>query len=152
MDAIPAGPLRDRALDRIRRVDCANSDSTLASCSPPVDDTSQQKSLEKFQVDESIYAKALAVVLKDLVCNGVDNGAFSFTGRPSIVHDSAIYVLRGLYAFPAQYSRIGVTGPEAPPLIDFIMSKDCLVFTTLSDTDRAALLAIRRSAGKTPGR
>jgi uncharacterized protein YjbI with pentapeptide repeats len=94
MELIPAGPLRDKALDRIRRVDCANPDSTLASCSPPVDDTSQQKSLEDARVDDSTYTKYLAAVLKDLVCNGVDNGAFYFTGRMPIIRDSAIYVLR----------------------------------------------------------
>jgi hypothetical protein len=155
MKLIPAGLLRDKALDRIRRVDCANPDSTLASCSPPVDDTSQQKSLEDARVDDSTYAKSLAAVLKDLVCNGVDNGAFYFTGRMPIIRDSAIYVLRGLmYAFAPsapQYSRIGVTGPEAVPLIDSIESKDCLVFTTLSDADRAVLLQIQRSVSKMPG-
>ena len=97
MDLIPAGLLRDKALDRIRRVYCDNPDSTLASCSPPVDDTSQQKSLEDARVDESTYAKSLSAVLKDLVCTGVDNGAFYFTGRMPMIRDSsAIYVLRGL--------------------------------------------------------
>ena len=153
MKLIPAGPLRDKALDRIRRVDCANPDSTLAPCSPLADDTSQKKSLEDARVEDSAYAKTLAAVLKDLVCNGVDNGAFYFTGRPSIVHDSAIYVLRGLaFSFLAQTSRIGATGPEAPALIeDFIKSKDCLVFTTLGDADKAALLQIQRIVKMTLG-
>jgi hypothetical protein len=153
MELIPSGPLRDKALDRIRRVDCANPDSTLASCSPPVDESSQQKSLEDARVDDSTYAKSLAAPLKDLVCNGVDDGAFYFTGRFSIVHDSAIYVLRGLtYAIPVQFSRIGATGPEARPLTDFITSKDdCPVSTSLSSADRAVLRLIQRSAVKTPG-
>jgi uncharacterized protein YjbI with pentapeptide repeats len=155
MELIPAGSLRDQALDRIRRVDCANPDSTLAPCSPPVDDTSQQKTLEDARVDDPTYAKYLAAVLKDLVCNGVDNGGFYFTGRMPMIRDSAIYVLRGLmYAFAPsgpQYSRIGATGPEAASLSDSIESKDCLVFTALTDADRAALLQIHRSVDKMPG-
>jgi Pentapeptide repeats (8 copies) len=89
MELIPAGPLRDQALDRIRRLDCANTDPTLASCSPSADDTSQQKSLENARVDDSTYAKYLAAVLKDLVCNGVDNGGFFFSGRMPMSRDSA---------------------------------------------------------------
>jgi uncharacterized protein YjbI with pentapeptide repeats len=151
MQLIPAGPMRDLALDRIRRLDCANPDSTLASCSPQVEDTSQQKSLEDARVDDSTYAKYLAAVLKDLVCNGVDNGGFYFKGRmPPMIGDGAIYVLRGLmYAFPPP-NRIEATGLEAAALIDSIGSKDCLAFTTLSDADRAVLLQIQRSVGKTP--
>jgi hypothetical protein len=154
VELIPAGPLRDKALDRLRRVDCANLDPSLASCSPPVDDTSQQKSLEDARVDDSAYAKYLATVLKDLVCNGVDNGGFYFKGGFSVVHDSPIYVLRGLmYGFDPpgpRYSRIGATGPEAAPLIDSIASKDCLVFAILNDVDKAVLLQIQRSVGKMP--
>jgi hypothetical protein len=116
VELIPAGPLRDKALDRLRRVDCANLDPSLASCSPPVDDTSQNKSLQDARVDDATYAKSLAAALKDLVCNGVDNGAFYFTGRMPMIHDSGL-----MYSFAPsapQYSRIGATGPEATRLID----------------------------------
>jgi hypothetical protein len=67
-----------------------------------------------------------------------------------MIGDGAIYVLRGLmYAFPPP-NRIEATGLEAAALIDSIGSKDCLAFTTLSDADRAVLLQIQRSVGKTP--
>jgi hypothetical protein len=84
MDSIPAGPLRDKALDRVRRLDCTNPDSTLASCSPTAEDISQGKSFEHTGVDDLTYAKSLAAVLKGLVCNGVEGGAFYFTGRFSL--------------------------------------------------------------------
>jgi hypothetical protein len=97
-------------------------------------------------VDDLTYAKSLAAVLKGLVCNGVEGGAFYFTGRFSLVHDSAVYVLRGLaYAPAAELTRIGATGPEAPPLVDFIMSTDCPVSTSLSSADKAVLRLIQRS-------
>ncbi len=103
-------------------------------------------------MDDLTYTKSIAAVLKDLVCNGVDAGAFYFTGRFSLAHDSTVYVLRGLtYAIPAEFTRIGATGPEAPALIDFIMSKDCLVSASLTDADKANLLRIKQAASKTGG-
>jgi hypothetical protein len=151
MESLPAGPLRDKALERIRRLECTDPDSTLASCSPPAD-TSQWKSFEHAVVDDLTYTQSLAAVLKDLVCNGVDAGAYYFTDKVSLVHDNAIFVLRGVaYADAAQLTRIGATGPEAPSLVDFIVSTDCPVSTSLSSADRAVLLLIQRLVGKRPG-
>ena len=38
------------------------------------------------------------------------------------------------------------TGPEAPGLVDFIMSKDCPVSASLTDADKAKLLRIKQEA------
>lgn len=40
------------------------------------------------------------------------------------------------------------TDPEAPTLVDFIMSTDCPVSTSLTDDDKAKLLAIKQDAEK----
>jgi hypothetical protein len=42
-------------------------------------------------------------------------------------------------------------GPEAPALIDFILSKDCPVSAALTDADKAQLLRIKQDAIKKPG-
>ncbi len=71
------------------------------------------------QLDEA----ELAPVLKEFVCSGGD----------------AAYVLRGLL----NNDRLAADGPEAPALIDFIMSKDCPVFGSLTEADKAMLVNIR---------
>src|SRR5271166_2229036 len=76
MDSLLPGDLRDEALDRIRSVDCANPDRTLASCDSslplPPEASTWRKSLEDARVDYLPYVKALAAVLKTLVCSGDD--------------------------------------------------------------------------------
>ena len=42
-------------------------------------------------------------------------------------------------------------GPEAPALVDFIMSKDCPVSASLTDADKANLLRIKQNAPKKSG-
>jgi hypothetical protein len=42
-------------------------------------------------------------------------------------------------------------GPEAPALVDFIMSKDCPLFTSLTDEDKTFLLRIKEQATAKPG-
>ncbi len=140
MESLPPGHLRDRALELIGSLDCAGPDKTLASCDPdpafdpPPEAAAWRKALESARVDDAAYAKALAVVLKTLVCSGGDDAA---------------YVVRGLLR---QYDgRLTATGPEAPALIDFIMSKDCPVSASLTEADKADLLRIKREAIKTPG-
>ena len=61
--------------------------------------------------------------------------------------DDAAYVLRGL----ARNDRLEAAGPEAPALIDFIMSKGCPASTVLTDADKATLLRIKQNATKKPG-
>lgn len=99
MESLPPGAVRDQGLDRIGRLDCANPDPTLASCNssgpPPPEATLWRKSLEDARVDDAAYAKALAWVLKPLVCSG---------------GDAAANVLRGL---PAR-DRLAAACPEAP--------------------------------------
>ncbi len=43
-------------------------------------------------------------------------------------------------------NRLSAAGPEAPALVNFIMSKDCPVSASLTDTDRANLLQIKQFA------
>ena len=47
-------------------------------------------------------------------------------------------------AFP----RLSTIGREAPALVDFIMSKDCLVSTSLTDNDDEKLLDIKQAAAQ----
>ena len=148
---------QDEALESLRRLDCANRDLTLASCDPsvppPSDAVAWRKSLEAARVDDADYDRALAVVLKTLVCSGDDHAGFFYSGaRPDISFfslGSASYILRGLTSLSPGYpSRLAATGPEAPALIDFIMSKDCLVSTALTDDDRADFMRIKQDAEK----
>ena len=133
IESLPPGAPRDQALDRIRSLDCANPDKTLASCDPslppPPEAAAWRKALEDARVDEAAYAKALAAELKTLVCSGDDDAA---------------YVLRGLgFQRPPC-----AAGPEAPALVDFIMSKDCPVSASLTDADKANLLASSRTRSR----
>ena len=140
--SLPAGVPRYQALESIRRADCANADKTLASCDPdpsaepPPEAAAWRKALEDARVDDSAFAKALATELQALVCSGGDD---------------AVYALRGLEEFPPLNRRLADAGPEAPALIDFIMSKDCPVSAALTDADKARLLQIKRDAIKEAG-
>jgi uncharacterized protein YjbI with pentapeptide repeats len=142
MESLPPGPLRDDSLERILRLDCANPDPTLSSCDPSRPPTREaaawRKSLEDARVDDTVYAKALAQVLRKFVCAG---------------DDDAPYVVRGLTrsTFPAHSIRLAAAGSEAPALVDFIMSKDCPVSASLTDADKARLLWIKRDAIKRSG-
>ena len=154
IEALPASDLRKAALDRIRRLDCANPDLTLASCDPsvqvPAEMVAWRNSLESARVDDTTYFNALAMTLKTLVCSGRDdapdilslllNQSLGYGSMPAL---GATYVL----------NRLAATGPEAPALIDFIMSKDCPVSASLTDPDRAKLLQVKQAieAAKKPG-
>jgi hypothetical protein len=133
--ALPPGHLRDEALEAIQRLDCSNPDKTVASCNPsipiPPEAAAWRKSLEDATVDEATFAKTLALVLKMLVCSGDENAG---------------YVLRGLSSMVPTVNRILAIGSEAPALIDFIMSKDCPISTSLTDADKAKLLRIKQEA------
>ena len=129
--------MRDIALDRIRRLDCADPDPTLASCDssvdPPPEAVAWQKALEAASVDDEAYAVALAKTLKDLVCSGGDD---------------AIYVVRGISRSGPLQSRFEAAGVAASGLIDDLMdknSKDCPVAAALTDADRAKLMQIKQA-------
>ena len=138
MESVLPGGLRDPAMNRIQLLDCANPDRTLASCDasvpPPPQAAAWKKSLEDARVDDAAYAKALAAELKTEVCSADKDAAD---------------VLRGLM----KNGRLAAAGPEAPPLVDFILSKDCPVSKLVTDADRAKLLQIKREveAAKKPG-
>jgi uncharacterized protein YjbI with pentapeptide repeats len=142
MEYLPPGLLLDQALERIQRLDCDSSDTTLASCDPslpvPAEAAGWRRSLEGASVDDAVYAKALAVELKTLVCSGGENAG---------------YVLHGLLRDPARFvsTRLAATSQEAPALIDFIMGKVCPVSPSLTDDDVAKLLRIKQETTKRPG-
>ncbi len=129
--SLPPDERQKAALNRIRSLDCANPDPTLAPCdasvSQPAEAAAWRHTLEDARVDDAAYAKALVEELKALVCTGGDD---------------AIYILRGLVR--QFFNRLAAAGPETPALVGFIMSKDCLVSTSLTDTDKADLLSIQR--------
>jgi uncharacterized protein YjbI with pentapeptide repeats len=133
MNGIPEGEMRDHALKRIERLDCTNTDKTLASCdpatAPPPDDLHWRKELAAAIVDDTAYAKALATELRSLVCAS---------------NADAIYIWRGISG--RTEGRLYETGREVPALVDFIMSKDCPVSASLTDNDKAKLLKIKQEA------
>jgi uncharacterized protein YjbI with pentapeptide repeats len=98
----------------------------------PLDIIGSQKASGESGGNNVEYTKALAAAVRALVCSGGDN---------------AINVLRGLLTG----ARVEAAGPEAPALVDFIMSKDCPVHASLTDADRAKLLRIKHDAPKKPG-
>jgi hypothetical protein len=51
----------------------------------------------------------------------------------------------------ASGSRLAAAGPEAPALVDFIVSKDCPISAALTDADKAILLRIKQDATTKPG-
>ena len=62
--------------------------------------------------------------------------------------DDEVFALRGLMSSAPLHARLADTGPEAPTLIDFIMSKDCSASASLSDADKARLVRIKQDAIK----
>jgi uncharacterized protein YjbI with pentapeptide repeats len=139
MESLLPDGSRNDALERIQSLDCANPDPTFASCDPsgplPPAAAAWRKALENTRVDDATYAKALAAALKTLVCSGDDDAA---------------YVLRGLlYEIQIGSNRLTAAGPEAPALVDFIMSKDCPLSASLTDAGKAKLLRIKQD--KRPG-
>jgi uncharacterized protein YjbI with pentapeptide repeats len=134
------GVPRDEPPENVRRLDCASSDKTLSSCDAsaavPPEAAAWRTAVKVASVDDPTYAKALSEVLKTLVCSGGGD---------------AVHVLHGIeekspYNFPL--SRLAAAGPEAPALVDFIMSKDCPVSASLTDADRAKLLQIKQQIDK----
>jgi uncharacterized protein YjbI with pentapeptide repeats len=130
--ALPSGSLRDKALERIKSLDCSRSDEALPSCNPsaapPPQAAEWRRALESASVDETSYARALAKTLKELVCSGGDD---------------AIRIVGG----EGFQRRLLAAETEAVALIAELMnkdSKDCPVSATLPNDDRAKLLLIKR--------
>jgi uncharacterized protein YjbI with pentapeptide repeats len=135
MEAIPGRFQRGLALAGISRLDCADPDKTfaLAPCDPG--GAPPPPGITGFQAaagDED-YRKALAGVLKSIICAG---------------DDESIFVLRGVSQ--GSPGRLKATGTEGPALIDFIMSPACPVSAKLTDDDKARLQKIKADAPKPP--
>jgi len=134
---------RKPALELIAHLDCKTVGKSFGPCDPTAPELPYarlwRERLEKASVNEPSNKKALAEVLGGLVCSG---------GR------DAIHVLRGIMteAFDENYklsrsmSRLAATAPEAPALIDHIISKDCPVSAALTREDKDALLEIKQQA------
>ena len=143
MASLPPGALRDQAMERIRRLDCAYPDPTLASCDasvpPPHEADTWRISLENASVndDYSLYARILALQLDAAVCSAAND---------------AVYVLRGLL----DNGRLAAAGSEVPRLVDKIInagkSKDCPGSASLTDFDKARLLRVKQDAIKGMGK
>jgi uncharacterized protein YjbI with pentapeptide repeats len=131
--SLPQGDLRERALDRIRSLDCSNPEGVFASCDPsastPDEAVAWRKILEDAREDEAGYERDLNDQLEVLACRQGDANYF---------------ILRGLL----RSKRIEAAGVNAPPLVDFIMSKDCPVSALLTDGDKTRLLTIKQQAEK----
>ena len=82
-------------------------------------------------VDGASYRKALAASMRELLCNG---------------DADATHILRGVFSI--FNSRLSDTGPNAPALVDFIMSDKCPVSAALTEDDKSRLRAIKREAEK----
>ena len=149
MESIPPGGSRDQALARIRRLDCANPDPTLAACDPslppPAQAATWRAALEDARIEGSAYGTALAAALKTLLCARSDVALYILRR----VDSKLVYIAQddvdaeSPHSFPI--SRLAATGPEAPALLDFIMSKDCPVSVSLTDVDKADLLRIKQA-------
>jgi hypothetical protein len=140
IDALPAGQLREDALNRIKVLDCTNHDETLPPCDPPYPPPKpppgavdwQKRVEEARSADDKAYVKALAAELRSLVCSG---------------GGQAIYVLRGT----GFQSGLYTAGPAGSDLIGKLVnrdSKDCPVAAALTDADRAQLLQIKQGIEK----
>src|SRR5208282_4434740 len=85
IELLPPGSRRDEALERVKRLDCATADNTLASCatsaSPPAVALAWQRTLNTARVDEKAYTEGLVEAFRTFLCRG---------------DDEACYVLRGL--------------------------------------------------------
>ena len=107
----------------------------------PLEASTWRKSLQDARVDYLPYVKALAAASKTLVCSG---------------DDAALDALRGIVTgmsatVPPMYSRLASAGPEAPALVDFIMSKDCPVSALADRRRQGESPAQKQDATKKPG-
>ena len=136
--AVPEGRSRDRALERVAILDCAQrkwevigEEIVLASCDPaaePPDTVKEGKRMiEAASVNRAAYAKALAAFLGGLVCSN---------------EPDRIYVLRGLMRF----GPLLKTGAEMPALAKRITSPECPISTALTDADKTAIAAAAKEA------
>jgi hypothetical protein len=115
IESMPPSRRRDEALQRIRSLDCAapNANALTTSCDPSAAPSPEaaawRKSLEGASVDDKAYGKALAGVLKGLVCSGIEDSSDILRG-----------LLRNSVGMELTDSRLEATGPERQALVDAI--------------------------------
>ena len=138
--AFPRSELRDMALERLRRLDCANPPSCDGAQTLPPMAAKSQKPLESVLADDATYAKAAAMELKGLVCaKNSESTPYVLAGLLRPRHSARNPDDLFLHA-----NRLDAAGAEAPALVDLIMSKDCPVSAKLTDTDRQMLANERK--------
>jgi hypothetical protein len=129
----------------------------------PAEAKDWQNTLEAAQVDNSTFARAWTQGIKAVLCTGEDNGAFYFAGGRSWRSLDDASIQNSLFAFREMTSPNrnqflpAVQGVRAfddlvPDLVDFIISKDCLVSALLTDADKARLLRIKHQALQAAGK
>jgi hypothetical protein len=100
-----------------------------------------RKSLEEAGADDAAYAKALTAVLKTLFCSGDKDSALVLRGI--LTQSIGIHYVPNLGAAHVS-NRLATAGPRASELVDFIMSRDCPVSSSLTDADRIRLAQIKQ--------
>ena len=101
--------------------------SKIALCLPPVQEEIRGSQTNDFRFRSTLHAT-------------------SHLGAAwSIFFNSSFAPVAG--SIPA-LPRLSTTGREAPALVDFIMSKDCLVSTSLTGNDDEKLLNIKQAAAQ----
>lgn len=102
IESLPPYGMRDLALEQLSSLNCESLKKKLASCDseamPSSDDTALRNLLKDASVGEAAYAKAVASVLKALVCSGGND---------------AVDVLRGISR--GQYTRTRTVLPIGWP-------------------------------------
>ena len=133
--SLPEGPLRNAALWRIERLDCANR--ALAPCDlAAIAEGSWRRRVEAARVPDATFEAALAEDLTNLVCPGNPN---------------ALFVLRGT-GFGDRL-RDAAAGPEGRMLIDYLLGKNpkaCPISAQLAEPDKALLRDVKRRATGKP--
>jgi uncharacterized protein YjbI with pentapeptide repeats len=167
-NSIPKGELKDKALERIKILDCRNPDKSLAPCDPtsiprePAQIRGKGDD-DKASLDDASYEKVLVEQLRAVICSIGPDAILILEGiltsdvisendlanlNRSMGADSGEGNALARLAANARVSRLTATGREAPVFIDFIMSKGCPVSAALSENDKAKLLEIKAEIDK----
>jgi len=146
IDGMTPGEMHDAAVKRIRVLDCANPDKTLASCDPrnpfPIEADDWRRTLEASRTSDASYQGALVGIMKEIVCDGRQNSIQVVRGllqkRISVFSEK---VGRTLYGEYIPFDRYELLRDHA--FVDFIMSDKCPVHAVLTEDDRAALSGLK---------
>jgi hypothetical protein len=141
IESLPFGDLRNQALGRIRRLDCASGDTSLVSCDSlapaTIEAASWREQLQNAGVDDAAFDKALATTLKPLVCSADKDSIYILRGLSGGTQVSVWLEPSHLISFVS--NRIRASQEESAALIDFLMGANCPVSAYLTADDVAGL-------------